>query len=150
MNVNTRMLSSAIMISLLALIGTLYVSVPVANADDIVEEPSTATTEPVNVVFLEPEYGYVVGEDGMIIEEFDNDGSDWISYASPTTEPDYNVVFLEPEYGYVVGEDGMIIEEFDNDGSDWISYASPTTEPDNVVLIHAEEYNVDEYIWTGY
>ncbi len=89
MNVNTRMLSSVIMISLLALMGTLYVSVPIANADDlveevpianaddIVEEPPRAVTQPVfEVVFLDQygdEYGYVIGEDGTIIEEFDGD-----------------------------------------------------------------------------
>ncbi len=127
MNVNTRMLSSAIMISLLALMGTLYVSVPIANADDIFEERLRPTSQSfVEVEFVAPEYVYTVAVDGAITEF---DGVDEIIVeVSPPTQSSTEVVYLDQDYGYAVGADGTIIEEFDDDGNGWISETNqPTT-----------------------
>ena len=84
------------------------------------KEVSTGTTENLFGGYLIEGFGFIVGENGVIIKY---DGSDFSVFPTPTTADLRNAWFSSEEFGFAVGDGGKIISW---DGNRWRDYSSPT------------------------
>ena len=101
--------------SLLVLMVSLCVGMPIVNAEGVVLNWTSPTTRHLYSVFMvSPDDGWAVGAFGTIIHW---DGADWSNVTSPTTFQLNSVFMLSASDGWAVGISGTIIQWT---GTEWI------------------------------
>ena len=109
------MLSSFLKASLLVMMVSLCVGVPIVSAEGVVLSWTSPTTAILSSVFMvSADDGWAVGSGGTIIRW---DGTEWSTVTSPTTVFLYSVFMVSADDGWAVGNSGEIIQWT---GTEWI------------------------------
>lgn len=75
------------------------------------------------VYFVDPENGWIVGEDGEVLHTQDG-GKQWIRQESKAEQPLFAVHFANLKTGWIVGSDGLILNTI-NGGQTWERQKNP-------------------------
>jgi photosystem II stability/assembly factor-like uncharacterized protein len=106
--------------SLLVLMVSLCMSVPIVNAEGVVLNWTSPTTEILFSVFMvSADDGWAVGAYGIIIHW---NGTEWNAVTSPTTRYLWSVYMVSSSDGWAVGDYETIIHW---DGTSWNNVTSP-------------------------
>jgi photosystem II stability/assembly factor-like uncharacterized protein len=86
---------------------------------------SSGTPQNLNDIYLSNNYGYIVGDSGVILKSI-NSGTSWLSIASPTTSKLFSVYFVTVSIGWIGGTSGKIWRTLDY-GDTWSLQTTTST-----------------------
>ena len=94
-----------------------YITLNVSSTITEFYPVTSGTTQNLNDIHFHSNYGYIVGDGGVILKSI-NSGTTWTSIASPTTSKLFTVYFVTVSLGWIGGAGGKIWKTTDY-GNSW-------------------------------